>query len=223
MRNPRSRAGMIGCFIAAVLVAQFWPIPSNASCNAVFESGIEGEIFGQFSTYFGAAKNRETETKTEGFPSARENRRFGESDVFVKICDHLNDRDGRGAGKAALILEKSKQGPSVFLHGSVFRLWHERWDVIENWLDKGKRIMSKSAVRPCVFESAATEFAKRELLALFGNGLGRLEALCWNGLYAGYAAMIRQDLTDGSYDGEIERRYGDNQLLVRININALVN
>ena len=223
MRNSRSRAAMIGCLIAAVLVAVSWPVPSIASCNDVSESGVAAEIFGQFSTYFRSSGNRETEMKTKDFPSARKDRRFGDSDFYIKACDHLNDGDGNGAGKAALILEKPNHGQGVYLHDSIFRFWHKRPDVIEKWLGVGREILSKSAIRRCVFDSAAIELARDEQLALFGNGLRQWEALCWNGLVSGYAAIIRQDLIDGSHDREIERRYGDNQLLVWIDIKALVD
>ncbi len=223
MPNPKSRAGTIGCLIAAVLIAVSWPVPSIAKCNAVSESGVEGKILGQFSTYFRSATHRQTEAITKDFPSARQDRRFGESDFYIKACDHLNDGDDKGAGKAALVLEKSETRQDVFLHASIFRFWHKRRDVIDGWLAAGKEILSKSAVRDCVFASAATEKTKNELLAIYGSGLGQWEPLCWNGLYSGYAAIIRQDRIDGSYDGEIERRYGDNQLVVWIDIKALVD
>jgi hypothetical protein len=223
MRNPRPRAGMIGCLIAIVLVVASWPVPSIARCNDVSESGVAGKIFGQFSTYFQSSGHRETETKTRDFPSAWKDRRFDDSDIFIKACDLRDDGDAKGAGAAALILEKPKHEPGVFLHDSIFRLWHKRLDVIERWLGDGKEILSKSAIRDCVFDSAAIASTKHELRERFGNGLRHWETLCWNGLFSGYAALIRQDLIDGSHDGEIERRFGDHQLLVWIDIKALVD
>jgi hypothetical protein len=222
MRTPRTRAKMIGCFVVVVLAIMSWSVPSMARCNDVSGRDVEGKIFGQFSTYFRSSKDRGTATKTADFPSAQEDKRFGDSDIYIKPCDHLNNA-GDGAANAALVLEKSEHEPGIFLHGSVFRLWHQRLDVIERWLEGGKAILSNSAIRNCVFESAAIELTRDELLALYGSGLRQWEALCWNGLYSGYAAIIRQDLIDGSYGGKIETRYGDNQLLVWIDIKALVD
>lgn len=153
----------------------------------------------------------------------RQDGRLGDSEFYIKTCNHRNDGEDNGAGEAALILERSENIRGVFLHGAVFRLWHKRPAIIEKWLDDGKQILSKSAIRNCVFESAATEITRNALLALYGSGLGQWEALCWNGLFSGYAAMIRQDLVDGSFDGEMELRYGDNQLLVWIDIKAMVD
>jgi hypothetical protein len=223
MRYPRLHRGMIGFFVAATLFVASWPGVSIASCNAVTANDAGGKVFAQFSTYFQSSKNRETQTKTVDFRLAREDKRFGDSDIYIKSCGHLSDGEGKGAAIAALILEKSEHRQGVFLHGAVFQFWHESPDAIENWLSDGKKILSKSAIRGCVFVSAATEITRKELSALFGSGLGRWEALCWNGLYSGYAAVINQDLIDGSFDGEIETRFGDNQLLVRIDIKALVD
>lgn len=222
MRTPRTRARMISCFVVVVLAIMSWSVPLMAGCNDVSGSDVGGKIFGQFSTYFRSSKDRETEIKTMGFPSAQADKRFGDSDIYVKSCDHLSD-EGDGAASALLVLEKSEHEPGVFLHDAIFRFWHDRPGTIERWLEGGKEALSNSAIRNCVFDSAAIELTRDELLALYGSGLRQWEALCWNGLFSGYAAIIRQDLIDGSYGGKIERGYGANQLLVWIDIKALVD
>jgi len=208
-----------GLLLAIMFAAGSPASPALASCNAVLDDGLVGTLFGQFATYFRSPDGRETDVKSEGYPEVMAARRLAGSEVHVKTCGHESPD---GVGRADLILEKSPAQPGVFLHAASIRLWHAHPDAMWRWLYRGMLILRRSAIDDCGFESGATEITGDRLRALHGTGLKLWQPLCWNGLFTGYAAMIRQDLIDGSFDGKLEGRHGDNHLLVWIDIKAHV-
>jgi hypothetical protein len=222
LRHRPSAIAIIILALLAVMLTLLQPATAKAVCNPVSGSGVEAVIFGQFASYFGAAENRDSDMVTHAFPTAQRDSRLAGSSIYEKSCERAGKAATGDLGQAILVLEKSGKTLSIFLHSAIFRLWSGQREAIERWFGGGMKILEKSAIGTCFFEPVAMGPARKRLLNRFKAGLVRMVPLCWNQLYSGYAAVIRQDMIAGTDNRAAERSLGQHHLLVRINIKALI-